>query len=77
MNEVFTRNQCDREMLYKMQSRAGIKKRQPEGHGGSDFGKKSSKGKAVGMEREGHLEDISKVTMEMYRSQNLNLGCEI
>ena len=43
-------------------------KRQPEGQGGSHFGKKSSKAKAVGMEREGHLGDTSKVTMEMYRS---------
>lgn len=31
----------------------------------------------MGMEREGHLGDTSKVTMEMYRSQHLNLGCEI
>lgn len=26
MNEMFKRDQCDREMLYKMKSEAGIKK---------------------------------------------------
>lgn len=26
MNEVFKRDQCDKEMLYKMESGAGIKK---------------------------------------------------
>lgn len=35
------------------------------------------RGKAVVRERKGHLRDISKVTMEMYRPAGVNVGYEI
>lgn len=51
-------------------------KRQPEGFC-SHFGEELGRGEAVRTDRKEHFENISKVTVETYRSRSVHLGYEI
>lgn len=67
INEVFKRDYCGRETYTECRMRASDRK----GSGNREE-RRLGRGKSVGTERKGHLRDISKMTVEMYRSQTVN-----
>lgn len=72
MNEMFKRDDGGRENYTECRVRASGRK----GSGNREE-RRLGRGKAVGTERKGHLRDISKVTVEMYRPQIVHFGYKI
>lgn len=62
MNEMFKRDDCGRENYTECRVRASDRK----GSGNREE-RRLEEGKAVGTARKGHLRDIFKVIVEMYR----------